>query len=157
MGCGRRGKHAFRTVRHRAHVRAAVIAGMGPCGLFAALLLAEHGYRPIVLERGDCVAARVRAVERFYTSGVLDEDSNIQFGAGGAGTFSDGKLVTRINDPRCAFVLSALHRFGAPKEILTLAKPHIGTDILRGVVQNIAGCHYKLRRGNPLPHAAHLL
>ena len=131
-----------------------VIAGMGPCGLFAALLLAEHGYRPIVLERGDCVAARVRAVERFYTSGVLDEDSNIQFGAGGAGTFSDGKLVTRINDPRCAFVLSALHRFGAPKEILTLAKPHIGTDILRGVVQNIAdaitSCGGEIRYRTPL-------
>lgn len=115
-----------------------VVVGMGPCGLFAALLLAEHGYRPIVLERGDCMAARIRAVEHFYTSGQLDENSNIQFGAGGAGTFSDGKLVTRINDAHCAFVLSRLHSFGAPREILTLAKPHIGTDILRGIVQNIA-------------------
>ena len=115
-----------------------VVIGMGPCGIFAALLLAEHGYRPILLERGDAVEDRVRAVDTFYKKGVLDTDSNIQFGAGGAGTFSDGKLVTRINDSRCAFVLSKLYELGAPKEILTMAKPHIGTDILREVVSRAA-------------------
>ena len=73
----------------------------------------------------------------FRTSGELDGESNVQFGAGGAGTFSDGKLVTRIHDPRCRFVLETFHRFGAPDEILTLAKPHIGTDILAGVIKNM--------------------
>ena len=115
-----------------------VVIGMGPCGLFAALLLAEHGYKPLVLERGGDVDSRVGAVDRFYSEGVLDENCNIQFGAGGAGTFSDGKLVTRITDNRCAFVLSKLCELGAPKDILTMAKPHIGTDILRTVVDNAA-------------------
>lgn len=115
-----------------------VVVGMGPCGMFAALLLAEHGYRPVLLERGDAVDARVRAVDAFYAGGDLDEDSNIQFGAGGAGTFSDGKLVTRISDSRCSYVLEKLAALGAPAEILTMAKPHIGTDILRTVVANVA-------------------
>ena len=123
--------------REKLNARPHVI-GMGPCGLFAALLLAEHGYRPVLIERGGDVESRVKAVEKFYTSGVLDENCNIQFGAGGAGTFSDGKLVTRISDSRCAYVLSKLHELGAPKEILTNAKPHIGTDILRAVVDNAA-------------------
>lgn len=111
-----------------------LVVGMGPAGLFAALLLAENGYRPILIDRGDAVADRVRAVERFRKDGFLDTESNIQFGAGGAGTFSDGKLVTRIHDSYCGYVLRQLHRFGAPEEILTLAKPHIGTDVLRNVV-----------------------
>ena len=115
-----------------------VVIGMGPCGLFAALLLAENGYRPLIIERGGDVESRVRAVDKFYSNGVLDENCNIQFGAGGAGTFSDGKLVTRITDNRCAFVLSKLCEMGAPKAILTMAKPHIGTDILRDVVANAA-------------------
>ncbi len=111
-----------------------VVVGFGPCGMFAALLLAENGYRPIVIERGSNVEKRTADVERFSSLGILDPESNIQFGAGGAGTFSDGKLVTRINDPKCSYVLSAFHRFGAPKEILYKAKPHIGTDYLKLVV-----------------------
>jgi uncharacterized FAD-dependent dehydrogenase len=106
-----------------------------------------------LIDRGDCVADRVRSVDRFVIDGVLDPDSNIQFGAGGAGTFSDGKLITRINDARCGYVLERLHDFGAPDEILTKAKPHIGTDILRNVVdrmlariQEVGGeVHYRTR------------
>lgn len=115
-----------------------LVVGMGPCGLFAALVLAQYGYRPLLIERGGDVASRVKAVDEFYKNGVLDTNCNIQFGAGGAGTFSDGKLVTRITDNRCAYVLKTLHELGAPKEILTNAKPHIGTDILRTVVDNAA-------------------
>lgn len=130
-----------------------LIVGMGPAGLFCALLLAENGYAPIIIDRGDCVADRVRAVEHFSANGVLDTDSNIQFGAGGAGTFSDGKLVTRISDARCDYVLERLHEFGAPEDILTKAKPHVGTDVLREVVDRIlariASCggqvHYRTR------------
>ncbi len=114
-----------------------VVVGMGPAGLFAALALAEQGYHPVIIDRGDGVAARAAAAERFRTEGVLDTESNIQFGAGGAGTFSDGKLVTRVGDPLCNYVLSRLVEFGAPSEVLTRAKPHVGTDILRVVVDNI--------------------
>lgn len=125
-------------------VRRPLIVGMGPAGLFCALLLAENGYAPILIDRGDCIADRVRAVENFFLRGTLDTDSNIQFGAGGAGTFSDGKLVTRISDARCDYVLTRLHEFGAPEDILTKAKPHIGTDVLREVVnqvlERIAAC-----------------
>ena len=115
-----------------------VVVGLGPAGMFCALLLAENGYAPIVLERGHDVDGRAAAVEKFYREGKLDPDSNIQFGAGGAGTFSDGKLTTRVNDPACSFVLEKLHEMGAPKEILYRAKPHVGTDILREVVKNFA-------------------
>ncbi len=115
-----------------------VVVGFGPCGMFSALLLAEEGYRPIVIERGDNVLSRTQKVGRFFKDGVLDTESNIQFGAGGAGTFSDGKLVTRINDGRVGYVLKRLYSFGAPKEVLLHAKPHIGTDRLLGVVNNIA-------------------
>ncbi len=114
-----------------------LIVGMGPAGLFCALILAENGYRPIIIDRGDRISDRVAAVNKFCSERVLDTESNIQFGAGGAGTFSDGKLLTRINDPKCSYVLSALHRFGAPADITVKAKPHIGTDILRDVVDNI--------------------
>ncbi len=115
-----------------------VVVGFGPCGMFHALLLAENGYRPVVLERGGDVRERGQAVERFYQTGILDPEQNIQFGAGGAGTFSDGKLITRINDPKCSYVLEQLCKFGAPKDILTNAKPHIGTDLLLGIVEKIA-------------------
>lgn len=114
-----------------------LVVGMGPAGLFCALMLAENGYRPIIIDRGDSVEKRARRVEDFYSGKPLDTDSNIQFGAGGAGTFSDGKLVTRINDEKCAYVLDRLYEFGAPEEILVKAKPHIGTDKLRAVVDNI--------------------
>ncbi len=114
-----------------------LVVGMGPAGLFCAYLLARQGYAPILIDRGDNVRDRVASVARFYRDGVLDADSNIQFGAGGAGTFSDGKLLTRINDPRCSFVLDTLVAMGAPADILLQAKPHVGTDILRTVVENM--------------------
>lgn len=114
-----------------------LVVGFGPCGMFAALLLAENGYAPIVVERGGDTESRTRAVEIFNATGKLDTSTNIQFGAGGAGTFSDGKLVTRINDPRCSYVLERFREFGAPEEICCLAKPHVGTDRLLGVVENI--------------------
>lgn len=114
-----------------------LVVGMGPAGLFCALLLAENGYRPIIIDRGPSVEERVRCVDRFYKERELDTEANIQFGAGGAGTFSDGKLVTRINDSKCNYVLERLCEFGAPEEILVKAKPHIGTDKLRGVVDSV--------------------
>ena len=114
-----------------------LIVGSGPCGLFAALILAENGYNPILIERGGSVEERKKLVERFNLFGILDPDTNIQFGAGGAGTFSDGKLVTRINDPLSAYVFKALVRFGAPEEILYLARPHVGTDVLSCVIENV--------------------
>ncbi|MBO5790333.1 MAG: FAD-dependent oxidoreductase [Clostridia bacterium] len=114
-----------------------IIVGAGPAGLFCALLLAENGYNPYVIERGGSVPERATAVSQFYKNRILDEDSNIQFGAGGAGTFSDGTLMTRINDPRIAYILRRFVSFGAPKEILTQARPHIGTDVLRTVIENM--------------------
>ncbi len=115
-----------------------VVVGFGPCGMFAALALAEYGYRPLVLERGGDIPDREAAVSRFFRERVLDEECNVAFGAGGAGTFSDGKCVTRIGDPLCRTVLSRLVEFGAPEDLLKLAKPHIGTDNLRRVVANLA-------------------
>ena len=114
-----------------------VIAGFGPGGMFCGLVLARMGYRPIILERGQEMDKRVGAVEAFLGGGPLLDHSNIQFGEGGAGTFSDGKLTTRTHDPRCRYVLEQLAAFGAPEEILWEAKPHIGTDLLRQVVQNL--------------------
>lgn len=114
-----------------------VVAGFGPAGMFAALTLAEYGFKPLVIERGSCVEERVEAVERFWRGGAFDTRTNVQFGEGGAGTFSDGKLTTRIKDPMCRIVLERLAELGAPEEILTKAKPHIGTDKLRGIVKNI--------------------
>ena len=117
-----------------------VIAGFGPCGIFAALVLAEAGMKPIVLERGKAVSERVKDVEGFWESrGKLppDPESNVQFGEGGAGTFSDGKLTTGIRDPRIRKVLESFVEAGASEEILYKARPHIGTDRLREVVVNL--------------------
>ncbi len=114
-----------------------VVVGFGPAGMFCALALARAGLNPIVIERGADVDTRVLCVEKFHKSRELSLDTNVQFGAGGAGTFSDGKLNTLINDPKCDFVLKAFCDFGAPEEIRYNAKPHIGTDILRDVVKNI--------------------
>lgn len=111
-----------------------IVVGAGPAGLTAALTLAEAGYAPLILERGDGLRERIDAVERFWQEGVLDPESNIQYGAGGAGTFSDGKLVTRIKDPAAFDVLEILTGLGAPDEIRYEAKPHVGTDRLRTIV-----------------------
>ena len=114
-----------------------VIVGFGPGGMFAAFVLAKAGLRPIVLERGKPVDERIADVSTFRTTGVLHPESNVQFGEGGAGTFSDGKLNTGIKDPRIRFVLETFVQCGAPEEILWQAKPHIGTDRLTGTVRNL--------------------
>ena len=113
-----------------------VICGFGPAGMFCALLLSRAGFRPIVLERGGDVDSRTEAVEKFFKTGILDESTNVQFGEGGAGTFSDGKLTCGINDERMSYILSQFVHFGADEDIMYMAKPHIGTDVLRRVVKN---------------------
>lgn len=116
-----------------------VIIGTGPAGLFCGLMLARHGYRPVLLERGLDVEERKRKVEHFWETGELDARSNVQFGEGGAGTFSDGKLNTLVKDPqgRNRLVLEIFREFGAGEDILYRNKPHIGTDVLSGIVKNI--------------------
>lgn len=114
-----------------------VIAGFGPAGMFAGLVLAKYGYRPLIIERGSDMDKRVGAVENFFRGGRFNPATNVQFGEGGAGTFSDGKLMTRIGDPRCDTVIKEFVESGAPRSIEREAKPHIGTDNLRSVVKNI--------------------
>lgn len=114
-----------------------VVVGSGPCGMFAAYALAKAGLSPLVLERGKQIEERVKDVEAFFQNRILNPESNVQFGEGGAGTFSDGKLYTLVNDPRTHFIFQTLAECGAPKEILYDAKPHIGTDILRKAMINM--------------------
>ncbi len=114
-----------------------VIVGFGPAGMFAGLILTLAGLKPLILERGEDAQTRHQKVEAFFSTGVLDPKSNVQFGEGGAGTFSDGKLNTGVNNPRIQWVLEQFVQAGAGEDILFDAKPHVGTDVLLDVVQNI--------------------
>ncbi len=116
-----------------------IVIGMGPAGLFAAYILALNGLKPVIFERGDKVELRSEAVERFFRDGVLNPESNVQFGEGGAGTFSDGKLNTTVKDKygRQTFILESFVKFGAPDDILYDNRPHIGTDYLKKVIVNM--------------------
>ena len=127
-----------------------LIIGAGPAGLFAAYILAEAGYHPVLIERGKAVEERQKDVEQFWKTGILDTSSNVQFGEGGAGTFSDGKLNTVVKDPanRNSFVLETFVKFGAPEQILYENKPHIGTDILCKVIANMRA--YLIEKGTSI-------
>ncbi len=114
-----------------------IIVGCGPSGLFAGLIMVQNGLKPIIIEQGDTALNRKEIVKNFFKSGKLNPLSNVQFGEGGAGTFSDGKLTTGINSPFCTKVLQEFVNFGAPKQILYLSKPHVGTDNLINILQNM--------------------
>ncbi|MDO4549205.1 MAG: hypothetical protein Q4D04_14025, partial [Clostridia bacterium] len=114
-----------------------VIVGMGPAGLFAGYILSKAGARPVIIERGKPVDERERDVSLFWSGGELNRESNVQFGEGGAGAFSDGKLNSGISDSRCRFVLETFHAHGAPDEILYQSRPHVGTDVLPRVVKSM--------------------
>ena len=131
-----------------------IIAGAGPAGLFCALRLIRHGIPPVIIERGKKVEERAQDIERFFETGVLDTKSNVQFGEGGAGTFSDGKLNTQTNSPLNREVLDAFVEFGAPEEVGYLGKPHVGSDNLRKVVANLRG--YILQNGGEIRYSSTL-
>ena len=114
-----------------------IVVGFGPSGIFAGLTLARMGLKPIIIEQGKCVEERQKDVEEFWNKGKLNKYSNVQFGEGGAGTFSDGKLNSNISNTYTKKVINELYNFGAPKEITYLSKPHIGSDNLRKIVKNI--------------------
>ena len=114
-----------------------VVIGFGPAGIFATLYLVKSGLKPMLIEKGEKIELRTKKVNKFWEKGVLDEKCNVQFGEGGAGTFSDGKLTTQKNNPYINFIKQTLVDFGAPKEILYLAKPHLGTDNLKNIILNI--------------------
>lgn len=125
-------KMGHKKLKHRP-----IVVGSGPAGLFATLILSQRGYRPLMIERGMDVDQRTRDIEGFWSGGIFKTKSNVQFGEGGAGTFSDGKLTTRLKDIRSTRVLEELVNHGAPEEILYSHKPHVGTDFLKNVVKNI--------------------
>lgn len=128
-------EYSFTAVKELTH--RPVIVGSGPAGLFCALMLSRSGACPIVIERGQSVDDRTKTIETFWSNGCLNEESNVQFGEGGAGTFSDGKLNTGTNDIRQRFILKEFVSHGAPADILITAKPHIGTDMLKGTIKAI--------------------
>lgn len=132
-------KYIFKDFGSKQLTNRPVIIGSGPAGLFTAYLLAENGYKPLIIERGEKIEDRVKTVEAFWKKGILNENSNVQFGEGGAGTFSDGKLNTLVKDKnnRMKKVFETFVQMGAPEEILYLNKPHIGTDLLRNVIINM--------------------
>ena len=129
-------QNAFK-FEHKALSKRPVIIGAGPAGLFAAITFVENGFFPIIVEQGKSVDERQKDINSFIKTGILNTNSNIQFGEGGAGTFSDGKLTTGINSAYCKTVLETFVKFGAPEEILYTSKPHIGTDNLIHILKNI--------------------
>ena len=130
-------KYVFNITGEKTLKEKPIIIGAGPAGLFCAYFLAKKGYKPIIIERGEEIDKRVKTVEKFWNKNILDPNSNVQFGEGGAGTFSDGKLNTTSKDIRIKEILKIFVKNGAPKEILYIKNPHIGTDILRNVIKNI--------------------
>ena len=130
-------EYSYELPKSRIQDKPPIIAGSGPCGLFAGLILAQAGHCPVIIERGRDVDSRTKDISSFWSTGDLDTVSNVQFGEGGAGTFSDGKLNTGTKDVRIRKVLNEFVAHGAPEDILYLARPHIGTDKLRTTVKNI--------------------
>lgn len=140
-----KGASLKQTVKRKSTFRP-VIIGSGPAGLFCSLVLAYNGLKPILIEQGKCVEERQKDIEKFLENKKLNITSNVQFGEGGAGTFSDGKLTTGINSIYCKSILEEFVKYGAPKEILYKNKPHIGTDNLVKIVANIRKTIIEFRR-----------